>query len=173
MATKKWGESFLKSGLPLEHLTRVTFRGLRWDRRPAFEYTRTNRQKEDAWFEVDLFASSPFANKDTELAALVECKYHDLSRSWFFLPHANTGRWEFDDRVLNCGPYQTLKRSRDNTLLKLAPLSDSGIVVSADGSKQENAVYTAIEQVVNAFVPCCLDHMFTYNIDFRNVLEPK
>ena len=74
---------------------------------------------------------------------------------------------------MNCGPYETLKRPHDNTLLKLAPLSDSGIVVSADGTKQDNAVYTAIQQLVNAFLPCCLDHMFMYNIDFRNVLDPS
>lgn len=173
MAMKKWGESFLKSGLPLEHLTQVTFRSLDWMCRPAFEYTRPNADKQENWFEIDLFASAPIWNKSTGLAALVECKYHDLSRSWFFLPHASDGRWEFDDRVLNCGPYQTLKRTHENTLLKLAPLSDSGIVVSEDGTKQDNAVYTAIQQLVNAFLPCCLDHMFMYNIDFHNVADPS
>lgn len=173
MATKKWGESFLKSGLPLEHLTQVTFRSLDWVCLPAFEYTRRNRDKEEKWFEVDLFASAPIVNKSTGLATLVECKYHDLSRSWFFLPHTSTGRWEFDDRILNCGPYQTLKRPRDNTMLNLAPLSESGIVVSSDGTKQDNAVYTAIEQLVNAFVPCCLEHSFMYNIDVQNVADPS
>lgn len=173
MATKKWGESFLKSGLPLEHLTQVTFRSLEWHCRPALEYIRPNREEQETWFEVDLFASAPIWNKSTGLAALVECKYHDLSRSWFFLPHTSTGRWEFDDRVLNCGPYQTLKEPMENTLLKLAPLSQSGIVVSADGTKQDNAVYTAIQQLVNAFVPCCLDHLFMYNIDFHNVIDPS
>lgn len=173
MTAKKWGESFLKSGLPLEHLTQVTFRSLEWMCQPAFEYARPNRDNQENWFEVDLFASAPIWNKSTGLAALVECKYHDLSRSWFFLPHASEGRWEFDDRVLNCGPYQTLKEAHANSLLKLAPLSDGGIVVSEDGTKQDNAVYTAIQQLVNAFLPCCLDHMFMYNIDFHNVERPS
>jgi hypothetical protein len=140
---------------------------------PAFEYTRPNRDKEENWFEVDLFASCPVSNKSTNLAALVECKYHDLSRFWFFLPHISDGRWEFDDRVLSCGPYQTLQAPRDNTLLKLAPLSEGGIVVSQDGTKQDNAVYTALQQLVNAFVPCCLDSMFFFNIDFHNVVAPS
>ncbi len=172
MAKKKWGESFLKSGLPLEHLTQMTFRSLEWDCEPAVEHARPNREEKQTWFEVDLFASAPIWNESTGLSTLVECKYHDLSRSWFFLPHTPVGRWEFDDRVLNCGPYQTLKDPRENTLLKLAPLSESGIVVSADGTKQDNAVYTAIQQLVNAFLPCCLDRMFMYNIDFHNVVDP-
>ena len=167
----KWGESFLKSGLPLEHLTQVTFRSAGWSCSRQYEYARSD--KEGVWFEVDLVASSPNFNKDTGLEVLVECKYHDLSRHWFFLPHDSQGRWCFDDRVLNCGPYQTLRNPRSNTFLPLAPQSSGGIVVSEDGTKQDNAVHTAIEQVVNAFVPRCLSHMFQYNIDFHNVITAE
>lgn len=170
MVQAKWGESFLKSGLPLEHLTQVTFRSMQWHCSPHFEYVRRNREKEETWFDVDLVAGCNQWNKGTELEMLVECKYHDLSRYWFFLPNDSQGRWCFDDRVLNCGPYQSLRSPRSNTFLELAPQSSGGIVVSKDGTKQDNAVATAIEQVVNAFVPRCLDIMFTYNIDSSNIM---
>lgn len=173
MAKGNWGESFLKSGLPLEHLTQVTFRNLGWDCVSQLEYQRLNRDRENTWFELDLYASSPTLNCDSELSALVECKYHDLSRYWFFLPHESSGRWLFDDRVLNCGPYSTLVNPRADTLLKLASLSSGGIVVSEDGSKQDNAVYTAIQQLVNGFLPCCLERMFTYNLDYTNTVDPN
>jgi hypothetical protein len=139
---------------------------------PQFEYTRPNRDKQQAWFELDLLVHAPRLNRSTSLAILVECKYHDLSRYWFFLPHNAQGRWQFDDRVLNCGPYPTLRQPRANTFLPLAPLSSGGIVVSQDGTKQDNAVYAAVQQLVNGFVPCSLHHMFSYNLDYRNVQDP-
>lgn len=89
----------------------------------------------------------------------------------FFLPHESSGRWLFNDRILNCGPYSTLVRPHDISLLKLAPLSSGGIVVSNDGTKQENAVYAGVQQIANGFVPCCLDRMFRYNIDFHNTMS--
>jgi hypothetical protein len=172
MSIGKWGESFLKSGLPLEHLAHVTFRSLDWDCYPSFEYSRRNREGSEVWFEVDLLAKCPSINKGTQLSMLVECKYHDPSRYWFFLPHESSGRWRFDDRVLNCSPYQTLRKPKEDTLLKSSPLVSGAIVVSEDGTKQDNAAYTAIQQVVNGFVPCALDWAFTYNIDFTNVVDP-
>jgi hypothetical protein len=173
MSAPKWGESFLKSGLPLEHLTAVTFRSLNWHTTPQYEYSRNNRENQEAWFELDLVATSPDDNRSTELSCLVECKYHDLSRYWFFLPHDPSGRWCFDNRVYNCGPYSTLKKPDADTALSLAPISSGGIVVSKDGTKQDNAVRTAIEQLVNGFVPYSLSVMFEYNLDFRNVLTPE
>jgi hypothetical protein len=173
MSAEKWGESFLKSGLPLEHLTAVTFRSLGWHLMPQFEYSRLNREKIESWFEIDMVTSCPLPNKSTELSLLVECKYHDLSRYWFFLPHDPSGRWCFDDRVFNSAPYCTLKKPRADTVLGLAPISSGGIVVSKDGTKQDNAVYTAIEQLANGFVPVSLSRMFRYNIDFHNVISEE
>jgi hypothetical protein len=170
MSKSKWGESFLKSGLPLEHLTLMTFRSLGWFCDTHIEYERKNREGDNAWFELDLKASYHTGNKDTELSFLVECKYHDLSRFWFFLPHVKS-RWHFDDRVLNIGPLQTLAKPKDSTFLELAPLSSWGVVVEADGSKQDNAVYTAIQQLANGFVPICMSTMFGYNIDFHNIIK--
>jgi hypothetical protein len=169
MTAPKWGESFLKSGLPLEHLTAVTLRSLNWHTDPQYEYSRRNRENQEAWFEMDLVASCPDDNRSTELSLLVECKYHDLSRYWFFLPYDPSGRWCFDDRVLNCGPYSTLKEPRADTALSLAPISSGGIVVSKDGTKQDNSVRAAIEQLANGFVPYSLSYMFGYQLDFRNV----
>jgi hypothetical protein len=173
MAGPKWGESFLKSGLPLEHLTHVTFHSLQWHSYPRCEFLRRNKENEESWFELDLMTTCPLGNGDTELSFLVECKYHDLSRYWFFLPYEPTGRWCFDDRVFNCGPYCTLRKPRADTVLPLAPLSTGGIVVSKDGQKQDNAVHTAIEQLAGGFVPISLRRMFGYNIDFRNVDSPE
>ena len=85
MARKKWGESFLKSGFPLEHVTLVTFRSSGFDCYPNVEFSRQNERGQEAWFELDLCAISHRNNKDTDLSFLVECKYHDLSRFWFFL----------------------------------------------------------------------------------------
>ena len=45
-------------------------------------------------------------------------------------------------------------------------------MVSEDGTKQDNAAYTAIQQVVNGFVPCALDYAFSYNINYTNVIDP-
>jgi hypothetical protein len=148
MSKGKWGESFLKTGLPLEHLTLMTFRSCGYDCDTQIEYERRNREGTNTYFELDLKATSEEINNDTELSFLVECKYHDLSRFWLFLPHEKT-RWHFDDRILNIGPIQTLAEPKASTFLGLAPASTSGIVVSEDGSKQENAVYTAIQQLTN------------------------
>jgi len=172
MATPKWGESFLKSGLPLEHLTHVTFHSLKWLNYPQHEYSRPNEKNQETWFELDLMTTCPEENRGTELSFLIECKYHDLSRYWFFLPYDPSGRWCFDDRVFNCAPFPTLRKPRADTVLKLAPKSSGGIVVSMDGQKQDNAVRTAIEQLVNGFVPVSLNRMFQYNLDFRNVVSP-
>jgi len=119
MTKGKWGESFLKSGLPLEHLTVGTRRSLGWLCRTHLEYERPNREKEITWFELDIEATCSEVNQDTELSFLIECKYRDLSRFWFFLPH-EAQRWHFDDRVLNCGPLQTLTDPDANNLLPLA-----------------------------------------------------
>ena len=151
MSKRKWGESFLKSGLPLEHFTLFAFKRLKYSCTPNVEYAREEEPAE-RWFELDLFASSRRDNRDTSLSFLVECKYHDLSRFWFFLP-CETGRWQFNDRVFNCLPVQTLSRPRAHGALKLTPLSYRGLVVSEDGTKQENAVEKAIHQLSNGFVP--------------------
>ena len=150
--SKKWGESFLKSGLPLEHLTAMALRSLGWDIETNLEYSRQNKDGNETWFELDLFATSPGENKDTELGFLIECKYHDASRFWVLLP-SEEGGWLFDDAVLNCGPVQTLCDPRKESFLGLAPTSTWGVVVSEDGTKQENAIHTAIQQLTNAFVP--------------------
>ena len=72
MSKGKWGESFLKSGLPLEHLTLVTFKSLGWHCRTHIEYSRLNREKEEAWFEFDLEASGPNGNNNTHLSFLAD-----------------------------------------------------------------------------------------------------
>ena len=119
-------------------------------------------------FSWILRATYPQPNKDTELAFLIECKYHDLSRNWIFLPHESAGRWCFNDRVFNCGPYQTLVSPQSDSLLQLAPTVSNGIVVSEDGQKQPNAVRRAVEQLANGYVPAALADMYQYNIDYRN-----
>ena len=172
MTKAKWGESFLKTGLPLEHLAIVTLKSLEWDCNPHIEYERKNRENNVEWFELDCAASAPQMNKETELSFLIECKYHDLSRYWFFLPHVPE-RWAFDDRFLNCGPFQTLVAPRAKSMLDLAPSSIWGTVVSKDGKRQENTVHIAIQQIVNGFVPYCLSKMFGYNIDFYNAVDPE
>ena len=164
MARHKWGESFLKSGLPLEHLTLVVLKDQGFFCYPSVEYQRPDESREGVWFEIDLEAISGSKNKETSLSLLVECKYHDESRFWFFLPCEND-RWGFNDRVFNCGPLQTLTRPLSRTALQLAPLSYRGLVVCKDGTKQDNAVHTAVQQLANAFTPISLRIMFRYRLD--------
>ena len=75
MSKAKWGESFLKTGLPLEHLAIVTLKSLEWDCNPHIEYERKNRENNVEWFELDCAASSPQMNKETELSLLIEQQY--------------------------------------------------------------------------------------------------
>lgn len=166
MGKRKWGESFLKSGLPLEHLTLFNFRSLGYLCSPSIEYQRFDETGQKKWFEIDLKAESASRNKDTRVCFLVECKYHDENRFWFFLPH-EAHRWHFDDRFFNCGPYQTLSEPTAKTALMLAPLSYGGIVVSQDGQKQDNSVHTAIQQIANAFVPHTLSYIFDFLIEAK------
>jgi hypothetical protein len=55
------------------------------------------------------------------------------------------------------------------SVLDLAPTSIWGIVVSEDGTRQDNIVHTAIQQLAKAFVPYTLMSAFRYNLDFTNV----
>jgi len=178
MSKRKWGESFLKSGLPLEHTVALTFKSLGWRYTAHLEYLRKNQSEIDEWFELDLLAEWPNPNRDTYLSFLVECKYHDESRFWMFLPH-DPRRWHFDARIFNCGPFQTIEKELHNdpgkNILSLAPASVWGVVVAQDGTKQDNAVHTAIEQIVNGFVPICLNEKFWWLLQagFRKGREKK
>jgi hypothetical protein len=145
MRKRKWGESFLKSGLPLEHLTQATLRKEGWTC-GTVDYSRPNRKGQETWFELDLAASFYAQNGGPDLSLLIECKYHDPSRFWFFLPH-EVERWPFDDRVLNCGPLQLLRKPRHRSFVDLVVASAKPIVVSEDGLKQENAAQTAKKRV--------------------------
>lgn len=160
--TKKWGESFLKSGLPLEHLTAVTLRKLGWSVEANEEFLRRNEEGAKTWFELDMFASRHVGSRDTELGFLVECKYHEASRFWMFLPD-DGGGFLSDAFLLNCGPVQTLRRPTKNTFLDLAPHSTAGVVVSQDGVKQENAIHKAIQQLSHGFAPYLVERLLTFN----------
>ncbi len=85
MGNQKWGESFLKSGLPLEHLTLLALKSIGWECELHYEYYRLNREKQIRRFEHDVISYSPWSEK-SNIRLLIECKYHDESRFWFFLP---------------------------------------------------------------------------------------
>ncbi len=166
MSKRKWGESFLKSGLPLEYLAMLEFKKLGWDISPHVEFPRSTAENGISWFEID-FEAEIDCNDDTQLCFLVECKYHDPSRFWIFLPHEPT-RWHFDDRILNFGPLQKLSDPKANTFLDLTPASSWGIVVSEHGEKQENAFQKAVYQVAGALVPRCLFIQYDFNLNLDN-----
>ena len=44
MSGQKWGESFLKSGLPLEHLTLSALKSIGWTCELHSEYLRATRE---------------------------------------------------------------------------------------------------------------------------------
>lgn len=183
MANQKWGESFLKSGLPLEHLTVMTFESLGWFCSLHYEYLRQNREGETNWFELDIEAFSPDNDKG-DLRFLIECKYNDLSKYWFFLPcetASHTSQYdalsageivESNQRVLNFAPFEALTEPLSPSLLALAPKSVWGVVVSQDGTKQENTIYTAINQLVYGFVPYSLDNFYRLTRNYPIALIP-
>jgi len=174
MSGQKWGESFLKSGLPLEHLTLLTLKSIGWDCELHYEYSRPNREGVPKWFEHDVIAYSPHSNTgDMEL--LVECKYHDDSRFWFFLPCETEDHMSqygalsagenlyVDSAVFHSAPYQMLAQPNSETLLPLAPMCVWGVTVSRDGTRQPNAVEEATKQLAYGFVPFCLDRFYGFH----------
>lgn len=183
MTNQKWGESFLKSGLPLEHLTVMTFDSLGWECSLHYEYLRKNREGDTNYFELDIEAFSPESD-DGDLRFLVECKYHDLSKNWFFLPCetvSHTSQYgassagatvEENNRVFNFAPFEPLTEPLSPSALSLSPKSVWGVVVSLDGTKQENTIFTAINQLAYGFVPYSLEHFYSLTRNFPTALVP-
>jgi hypothetical protein len=183
MSKRKWGESFLKSGLPLEHLTLMTFEQQGWQCSLHLEYMRRNREGIAAWFELDMVAYSPMDEKD-DLCFLVECKYHDTSKFWFFLPCTTVSHMaqygamsaganlETDQYVFNYAPYQALADPSRISTLNLAPRSVWGVAVSEDGVKQENSIHRALQQLAYGYVPYCLDNFYSLTRNWPVSLVP-
>jgi len=174
MSGQKWGESFLKSGLPLEHLTLLTLKSIRWTCELHSEYRRANREGELKWFEHDVIAYSP-ESENGDLELLVECKYHDESRFWFFLPCETEDHLaqygalsagenlSVDSAVLHSAPYEVLASPNAETFLGLAPKCVWGVTVSRDGTRQSNAVEEATKQLGFGFVPFCLENFYGFH----------
>jgi hypothetical protein len=173
MAKQKWGERFLKSGLPLEHLTLTTLTNLGWKCEPKYEYRRINRDGQLAHFEIDLIAYSPNRPKGN-LNLFIECKYHDEQRFWFFVPCTTIdhmaqyealsagGDLKSNSHMLHYAPYDPLVKPNDHSLIKLAPQSVWGVTISRGGAREENSIYQALEQLGYAFVPFCLDRLYHF-----------
>src|SRR5512140_3261062 len=85
MSMQKWGERFLESGVPLEHLTLTTLTALGWSCEPAWEYRGLNRGFEPSRFEVGPIAHSPESTRGA-LKLLTRCTYDDEQRFWLFFP---------------------------------------------------------------------------------------
>lgn len=183
MTNQKWGESFLKSGLPLEHLTVMTFESMGWFCNLHYEYLRQNREGETNWFELDIEAFSP-DDDNGDLRFLIECKYNDLSKYWFFLPcetASHTSQYdalsagavvESNQRALNFAPYEVFVEPLSPSILTLAPKSVWVVVVSQDGAKQENTIHTAINQLAYGFVPYSLDNLYRLTRNYPTALIP-
>jgi len=174
MPGQKWGESFLKSGLPLEHLTLLALKSIGWECELHYEYSRPNREGVHAWFEHDVIGYSPHSDTgDVEL--LVECKYQDDSRFWFFLPCETEDHLSqygalsagqnlyVDSAVFHSAPYEVLAQPSSETFLSLAPMCLWGVTVSRDGTRQPNAVEEATKQLAYGFVPFCLEAFYGFH----------
>jgi len=172
MSTKKWGEAFLKTGLPLEHFTLTMLTGAGWDCEPKWEYQRANRDGKLVWFEVDMAAYAPEVD-GRSLTILTECKYHDQQRFWIFLPCSSSsyaqhgalaagGDPESDGEVVHHGPYEPLTKPAEHTLVALAPQAMWGVSVSQAGVREENTVEHALAQLSYAYVPFCLDRAYHF-----------
>jgi hypothetical protein len=174
MSGQKWGESFLRSGLPLEHLTLLTLKSIGWTCELHYEYRRANREGELKWFEHDIIAYGP-ESENGDLELLMECKYHDESRFWFYLPcetedHlAQYGALSagenlyVDSAVIHSAPYEVLANPNAVTFLTLAPKCVWGVTVSRDGIRQANASEEATKQLGYGFVPFCLENYYGFH----------
>ena len=177
---QKWGESFLKSGLPLEHLTLVTFKTLGWECEPRYEYQRRGQL---TYFEIDLIAYSP-SDERGDLLFLVECKYHDEQRFWFFLPCSTVDHQaqyeamsagenlESDEHVVHFAPYSPLADPDKESLLTLAPKTTWGVTVSRSGAKEQNSIQEALDQLAYGFVPFCLDRLYNFCASYPKAVIP-
>lgn len=173
MAKRNWGESFLKSGWPLEHVTLTRLTKMGWDCEPNYEYERTNRKREMAWFEIDMIAYAPY-HRQGNLRLLIECKYHDGQRFWFFLPCTTVDHQaqyealsagedlESDTHVIHYAPYDPLDKPERHSLIELAPKSIWGVTISKAGTREENTLHAAVEQLGYGFVPFCLDRLYHF-----------
>lgn len=171
--SEKWGESFLKSGLPLEHLTILSFTSIGWECSPRWEYRRVNRSGTQTFFELDMIAWSPHDHRG-DLRLLVECKYHDRQRFWLFLPCTTENHLaqhdalsageelEKDSYVVHYAPYDPLMKATSEELLNLAPTGLWGVTLSGSGQRVDNSVHNALEQLAYGFVPFCLDRLYSF-----------
>ena len=183
MSRQKWGESFLKSGLPLEHLTLLALRSIGWTCELHYEYERRNRNGEVKWFEHDVIGYSPDSYSGA-MNLLIECKYHDERFFWFFLPceteehltqygALSSGEDLYiDSAVLHSAPYQMLARPDTRFLLELAPKCVWGVTISQDGTRHPNAVEEATKQLAFGFVPFCLDRYYGFHYGFAISILP-
>ncbi|HEV2501308.1 MAG TPA: hypothetical protein VGY31_17180 [Terriglobia bacterium] len=173
MTTRKWGEAFLKTGLPLEHITITILIALGWQCEPRYEYSRINQKGEPTYFEIDLIGYAP-RDSEGEFNLLIECKYHDEQRFWFFLPCTTEdhlgqygalsagGDLETDENVLHYGPYDPLLEKNRKSLISLAPKSLWGANISRHGAREANSVKDATDQLGFGFVPFCLDRLYSF-----------
>ncbi len=183
MSSQKWGECFLESGVPLEHLALTTLTALGWSCEPAWEYRRPNRKGEPSRFEVSFIAHSPESTRGT-LKLLTKCTYGDERHFWLFLPCPTADQLERYDafstgndpeedcKVLHYGPYVPLRYPERHTLIKLAPQSLWGVTMSLGGTKEENAIYHALEQLAFTYVPFCLDRLYDFCSNLPQAVVP-
>jgi len=174
MGNQKWGESFLKSGLPLEHLTLLALKSIGWECELHYEYLRVNRDKQLRRFEHDVISYSPWS-ENGNMRLLIECKYHDESRFWFFLPCETEDHLaqygalsagenlNVNSAVIHSAPYKCLANPESESLLSLAPKCVWGVTVSMDGARQPNAVEEATKQLAFGFVPYCLESFYGFH----------
>jgi len=128
-----WGESFLKSGLPFEHLTLLTLDALGWDVMPHFEFRRADLEPGQAG-EIDLLARPP-GRGQAGIRLLIECKYHDPSRYWMLLPSSTDAHLsESDSRAAG------EEVERDSFFLKLRSLRPVAKPLRADAVRSRAAV---------------------------------
>ena len=162
ISCQKWGGSFLKSGLPLDHLTLLALKSIGWTCEIHYGYRRLNREGERKWFEHDVVAYSP-EPETRELELLVECKWHDESRFWFYQlceTEDHLARWT-STLIHRCFTLR-LTRSSRRPMLRSSfrpPPSVSGVSPS-HVTAPVNAVEEATNQLGFGFVPFCLEGFY-------------
>jgi len=162
---KKWGESFLKSGAPLEYLAFAKMESLGFETYQNVEYERKITDGKSKVFSIDIQADKQLKN-GINLELLIECKYHDPSKLWMFIPfpydYMRAG-WCCDRHILNNGPIEFLRHPNKRNFINLGQRASWNIVVSKDGVRQENQIYEGISQLVYALFPLATFRLFHWN----------
>lgn len=85
MSKTKWKNHILKSGVPLEHDTKLVLKDLAIVAPKEYEYIKMNEYGIPTTFSIDIYCSKIYKDMGLWLDLLIECKYKHDSIKWLFI----------------------------------------------------------------------------------------